>query len=485
MTTHILNKSLLRTENLKEKVDLYNRFFSARRDDFPLHLLEKMDEALVLSHRSAYTQGVFETLIHRAYVYIQISENSKAEEDIGRVKQLYKEDSGWDRENMFFFHLLCIHYCEKSYPGLCSDYAYRCLSLSRKLNENSMSSSIHAVLGRMQFKMGKITEAEESYSRALDLLIPDGEGLISSMINCYLGELYGSTGRTAKARCCFHQGYRQIKGHSPGSRGYAWVLRKFATFEESMGNLATAEYLYGEAVNTLERKELHSLAAEFRLGLGRLLLTRGEVEGLRLLTEQREALGEKGMYEEVLAIGDLLSNYYLEEGDKESAVRELIVQRNFTREFMASMKRTRDDSYEKEQWLTARENLTQVHSLGVKLAACQSREDIFLVLRESLGFLEEDDGLIVAEERSESQLELIYCNIHGINGALRFFPNNPESSMISYCLKNNQSILINDFEEEKNFFMSQPVKRFKLDGDFPPSLSLLNLVYERESARGV
>ena len=54
--------------------------------------------------------------------------------------------------------------------------------------------------------------------------------------------------------------------------------------------------------------------------------------------------------------------------------------------------------------MTARENLTRVNSLGSRLAACQNREEIFLVLRDSLGFLRKEDGLLVTEEKSDTEL---------------------------------------------------------------------------------
>ncbi|MDC7219057.1 MAG: GGDEF domain-containing protein [Spirochaetales bacterium] len=485
MTIQSLDDELERTSDLKAQVDLYNRFFAVNRDNSPLDMASRLERAIILSHRSAYSRGLFETLIHRAYYSLQISEKTSAEEDIGRIKQIYREDSGWDRENMFFYHLLSLYYCGKSYTGLCADYAYRCLTLSRRLNNQAMTASVKLLQGRMSYKMGKLHEAEELYRQSLNVLLPGENDLLIGTVNCRLGELYASSGRTPGARCYFHQAYRILKEHSPGSRGYAWVLRKFAAFEEGVGNLATAEYLYGEAVAALENRGYQSLTAEFRLALGRLLLSRGLEEGLHILNEQRTILLEQGSYDEVLQIGDLLSNYYLEQGDEPSAVRELLAQRKLTREMLKNPARRGDDSFEKEQWMTARENLTRVNRLGIKLAASQSRKEIFLVLREALGFLGEEDGLLVAEERPDNQLKLIYGRIHGKNVVPHLFPNNPGESMMAYCLKHNQSLLVDDMDEEGGFFINRPVKRLKLEEESPRSHSLLNLVYRRESGRGV
>ena len=271
----------------------------------------------------------------------------------------------------------------------------------------------------------------------------------------------------------------------PRSRGYAWVLRKFASFEEGEGNLSTAEYLYGEAVLSLEQKGYDGLAAEFRIGLGRLLLKRGDEEGLGILKGQLESLREKGLTEEMLAIKDLLADFYMEKGDFETAARVLSEARALSRDLIAPKKSRGADSFEQEHWQTARENLTRVHTLGRQLAACQSREEIFPVLREALGYLDEEDGLLVAEERGDDRLELIYGRIHGVNVPPREITHDPESSMISYCLKQNQSVLIDDFEEEKGFFISRPIRRLELGREYPPSVSLMNIIYERENVRGI
>jgi len=485
LTVGDLDAALARTDDLRERVDLYNRFYAHNRDDSPLDVLDRMEEALSLSHHSAYTRGIFQVLVHRAYCYHLLSEKLRAEDDIRRLKQLHRDDPLWERENMYYFQLLSLYYSDKKYPGLCSDYTLRCLTLARKLSDHRISASAQAALGRMNFRLGQYDEAESCYFDALNIIREDESVFLPAMINCHLGELYASGGSPTKARRFYHRGYDTVKRMFPRSRGYAWVLRKFAAFEEGAGNLATAEYLYGEAVLFLEKNGYTGQAAEFRMGLGRLMLNRGDEEGVEILTAQLASLREKGLDEEALAIRDLLAAYHLERGDYRKASHELAEARTLTGALLTARKGTGADSYEQERWMTARENLTRVHSLGRRLAACQSREEIFLVLREALVFLDEDDGLLVAEELSDSVLVLIHGRINGVAVSPREFPHDPESSMISYCLRNNQSLLIDDFEEEKGFFVSQPARHLVLDGDYPSSLSLMNLVYRRESVRGV
>ena len=485
MAVHSLIKAIQDTKDLKEKVDLYNDYFVDRRNEEPLDVLTRSEQALKYGHQSAYSRGVFQVLIHRAYSFIQISEIRQAEEEIGRIKQLHVDNPEWDRDNMYFYHLLCLYYCGRTYPGLCYDYAYRSLSLARKLSDNRIGASVQDVLGQINCKLKIYHKARECYQLAMEALPPDEDVLLASMISCHRGELHSLMGETARARSSFHEGYRMIRKESSGSRGYAWVLKKFAAFEEQEGNLATAEYLYGEAVNSLEGNGYGRLAAEFRLGLGRLLLKRGKEEGIVLLNEQKEDLLRKGLYEDVLTIGDLISEYHLERENFPAAAEELKILRDISRKMLETRGKDSHASLEREQWTTARENLTRVNSLGSKLAACRNRDEIFQVLHESLGFLEKEDGLLVAEERSDGRLELIYGKIHGIPIEPRFYEHNPDTSIISYCLSRNQSLLIDDLDEEKSFFMSKEITRLSFDREYPPTLSLINVVYKRESCRGV
>ena len=203
MTTRFLESALLKTENLKDKVDLYNRFFYAHRDDSPLLVLDRTEKAMALSHRSAYSRGVFETMIHRAYSYLQISEKNRAEEDIGRIKQLYREDSGWERENMYFYHLLCLYYGGRIRPALCSDYAYRCLVLSRKLSCSAVSASVQAVQGRMNYKLHRYDEAEKCYLSALGFLKSEQNVLLEGIIHCHLGDLFAHMGHGSRPAVLF------------------------------------------------------------------------------------------------------------------------------------------------------------------------------------------------------------------------------------------------------------------------------------------
>ena len=485
MAVHSLIKAIQDTEDLKKKVDLCNGYFVNRRNEEPLDVLAQSEQALKYGHQSAYTRGVFQILIHRAYSFILISEIRQAEEEIARIKQLHVDDPNWDTENMYFYHLLCLYYCGKTYPGLCYDYAYRSLSLARKLSDNRIGASVQDVLGQINCKLKIYTKARECYQLAAEAL-PQGEDiLLSSMINCHRGELFSLMGETARARSSFHEGYRMIKKESSGSRGYAWVLKKFAAFEEQEGNLATAEYLYGEAVSSLEGNGYGGLAAEFRLGLGRLLLKRGKEEGITLLNEQKEDLLRKGLYEDVLTVGDLISDYYLERENFPAAAEELKILRDISRKMMETRGKDRHDSLEKERWTTARENLTRVNTLGSKLAACRNRDEIFQVLHGALGFLKAEDGLLVAEERTDGRLELIYGKIHGLSVEPRYYEHNSDMSIISYCLSRNQSLLIDDLEEEKSFFMAKDVMRLSFDGEYPPTLSMINVVYKRESCRGL
>ena len=187
MTVRDLGITLDKTEDLKERVDLYNRFFALNRDDYPLDVLERMDSALQLCRQSAYTRGIFQAIIHRTYCYHQLSEKKKASEDISRLKQLYKDDSRWDRENMYYYHLLSLYYCDKKYPGLCTDYTLRCLSLARKLSDYRISASAQAFLGRMNFRMGLNGEAEANYFDALSQLWGKDDAILTGIVNCHLG----------------------------------------------------------------------------------------------------------------------------------------------------------------------------------------------------------------------------------------------------------------------------------------------------------
>ena len=480
-----LSKAIQERDDLIGKVDYYNRYFAERRVEFPLEVLDLSEDALRCGHRIAYSQGVFQTLIHRAYSYIQISEMNQAEEEIGKLKQLFSEEAAWDRSNMYFYHLLCLYYCGKTYHGLCYDYAYRCLALARKLSEHRISASVLDVLGQMNGKMKIYDKALSFFDEARESLAAEEDIYLSSIISCHRGAIFALMGNVSRARCSFHDGYRLIKKESVGSRGYAWVLKKFAAFEEGAGNLATAEYLYEEALNTLESTGYNDLAAEFRLNLGRLLLKRGEEKGVRLLLDQRTSLLGKGRYGDVLSIGDLIAQHYMEKGDYRVAADELKLLRDISKKMQQIREKEDHNSCERDLWAVSREYMKRVSELGSRLVACRNREDIFRVLTEALGFLKDEDGLFVVEEKSDSQLELIYGRMCGVTVKPRQYGYDPETDLAAYCLRKDQSLLIDDFNEEKGFFLSRKVMGIMFDEDFPPSRSLLNIVFRREETRCV
>ena len=44
---------------------------------------------------------------------------------------------------------------------------------------------------------------------------------------------------------------------------------------------------------------------------------------------------------------------------------------------------------------------------------------------------------------------MIYGNIHGVDVSPFVYPHDPQKSMSSFCLRNNQALLIDDLEEER------------------------------------
>lgn len=199
---------------------------------------------------------------------------------IAFYQQALKISEGMDQDSKIFaqrYMEISQQYKAAENLPLASDFAMRSLSIYEMRGEQRLVGLIHQHLGKALEKQDNFEKAEQEYHQAIAIESELNEVIATSLCHASLAELLLRSSRIEEAELEAQEALTYARSSGDGqTEGQALIL--LGRISHQKGDFDSADQLFKQALDLLDRSNNHELAAEAYFRFASILEARGEVQ---------------------------------------------------------------------------------------------------------------------------------------------------------------------------------------------------------------